>query len=190
MAKREKKKGRKKYRKSREEASGKRNDRKIVYGWKRVKGITDSCVRVHLVKMRQHERTRGRVLGAEWNGRYLKQCTDLRPPARCVYIHPPQEKEKKMKSSALPTPFLPLRPLLQPPAAPSHSSYEPRAGRSEYNFLYCVNVRTIRLNKKKNVYITKLWRFELLRSLTHLRLVLRATSPSKPDEFDDSLENF
>lgn len=29
-----------------------------------------------------------------------------------------------------------------PPAAPSHSNYEPRAGRSEYNFLYCVNVRT------------------------------------------------
>lgn len=28
------------------------------------------------------------------------------------------------------------------PAAPSHSNYEPRAGRSEYNFLYCVNVRT------------------------------------------------
>lgn len=75
----------------------------------------------------------------------------------CVYP-PPQEKERgkrKKKSSALPTPFLPLRPLLQPPAAPSHSSYEPRAGRSEYNFLYCVNVRTIRLNKKKNVYITK-----------------------------------
>lgn len=85
-----------------------------------------------------------------------KQCTDHRPPARCVYIHPPKrKKERKKKSSALPTPFLPLRPLLQPPAAPSHSSYEPRAGRSEYNFLYCVNVRTIRLNKKKNVYITK-----------------------------------
>ena len=29
-----------------------------------------------------------------------------------------------------------------PPVAPSHSNYEPRAGRSEYNFLYCVNVRT------------------------------------------------
>lgn len=103
-------------------------------------------------------KTRGRVLGAEWNGRYLKQCTDLRPPARCVYIHPPKEKgrkKEKKRNSALPTPFLPLRPLLQPPAAPSHSSYEPRAGRSEYNFLYCVNVRTIRLNKKKNVYITK-----------------------------------
>lgn len=111
----------------------------------------------------------------------------------CVYPPPPQEKEreeKKMKSSALPTPFLPLRPLLQPPAAPSHSSYEPRAGRSEYNFLYCVNVRTIRLNKKKNVYITKLWRFESLRSLTHPRVVLRATSRSKPGEFDDSLESF
>lgn len=164
-----------------EEASEKRNDRKIVHGWKRVKGIIDSCVRVHLVKMRQHERTRGRVLGAEWNGRYLKQCTDLWSPARCVYIHPPlkrKKEKKKMKSSALPTPFLPLRPLLQPPAAPSHSSYEPRAGRSEYNFLYCVNVRTIRLNKKKNVYITKLWRFESLRSLTHPRVVLRATSPS------------
>lgn len=97
-------------------------------------------------------------MGAEWNGRYLKQCTDLRPFRKmCVYPLP-QEKERgkrRKMSSALPTPFLPLRPLLQPPAAPSHSSYEPRAGRSEYNFLYCVNVRTIRLNKKKNVYITK-----------------------------------
>lgn len=77
----------------------------------------------------------------------------------CVYPPPPPQgegkEERKKRSSALPTPFLPLRPLLQPPAAPSHSSYEPRAGRSEYNFLYCVNVRTIRLNKKKNVYITK-----------------------------------
>lgn len=123
------------------------------------------------MKMRRNERTRGRVLGAEWNGRYLKQCTDLRPSVRCVYIHPPRRKresEREKKSSALPTPFLPLRPLLQPPAAPSHSSYEPRAGRSEYNFLYCVNVRTIRLNKKKNVYITK------RRRLDHLRL-----SPSR-----------
>lgn len=104
-----------------------------------------------------------------------KQCTDLRPPARCVYIHPPSppkgKEEKKGRSSALPTPFLPLRPLLQPPAAPSHSSYEPRAGRSEYNFLYCVNVRTIRLNKKKNVYITKRQRLD--HCVSH--------HPSRPD---------
>lgn len=38
-------------------------------------------------------------------GRYLKQCTDLRPSARCVYIHPPRERKK---SPPLPTPFLPL----------------------------------------------------------------------------------
>lgn len=105
-----------------------------------------------------------------------KQCTDLRPPARCVYIHPPppqreRKRKKKERSSALPTPFLPLRPLLQPPAAPSHSSYEPRAGRSEYNFLYCVNVRTIRLNKKKNVYITKRQRLD--HCVSH--------HPSRPD---------
>jgi len=115
-------------------------------------------VRVHdgdPVKMWQNERTRGRVLGAEWNGRYLNQCTDLRPSARCVYIHPPTKRKREKKEFCATTPFLPLRPLLQPPAAPSHSSYEPRAGRSEYNFLYCVNVRIIRLNKKKNVYITK-----------------------------------
>lgn len=41
-----------------------------------------------------------------------------------------------------PSPPPPLFLLPLPPAAPSHSSYEPRAGRSEYNFLYCVNVRT------------------------------------------------
>lgn len=126
------------------------------------------------VKMRQNERTRGRVLGAEWNGRYLKQCTDLRPPARCVNIHSPKrdrerqrEKEKKRKSSALSTPFLPLRPLLQPPAAPSHSSYEPRAGRSEYNFLYCVNVRTIRLNKKKKMFILRNTGVWIIAHLSH-----------------------
>lgn len=130
------------------------------------------------VKMRRNERTRGRVLGAEWNGRYLKkQCTDLRPPARCVYIHPPpppqrERKRKKRKEFRATHPFPPpLRPLLQPPAAPSHSSYEPRAGRSEYNFLYCVNVRTIRLNKKKNVYITK--RQHLDHCVSH--------HPSRPD---------
>lgn len=125
------------------------------------KGCNWLYVRVHgddPVKMRQNESTRGRVLGAEWNGRYLKQCTDLRdlPQDVCISSLPREKGEKKKeRSSALSTPFLPLRPLLQPPAAPSHSSYEPRAGRSEYNFLYCVNVRTIRLNKKKNVYITK-----------------------------------
>lgn len=73
----------------------------------------------------------------------------------CVYSPPQEEEREKKKEFRATHPFLPLRPLLQPPAAPSHSSYEPRAGRSEYNFLYCVNVRTIRLNKKKNVYITK-----------------------------------
>lgn len=110
------------------------------------------------VKMRQNERTRGRALGAEWNGRYRKTMYRSSTSRKmCVYSPPPPRGRKrgKKKSSALPTPFLPLRPLLQPRAAPSHSSYEPRAGRSEYNFLYCVNVRTIRLNKKKNVYITK-----------------------------------
>lgn len=84
----------------------------------------------------------------------------------CVYP-PPQGKEKK--SPALPTPFLPLRPLLQPPAAPSHSSYEPRAGRSEYNFLYCVNVRTIRLNKKK-MFILRNAGVWIIASLTFLPL--------------------
>lgn len=97
-----------------EEASEKRNDRKIVHGWKRVKGIIDSCVRVHLVKMWQRERTRGRVLGAEWNGRYLKQCTDLRPPARCVYIHPPLKKKKEKKKWRVPR-----YPPLSSPCVPS-----------------------------------------------------------------------
>lgn len=49
------------------------------------------------------------------------------------------------KSSILPIYHLPILlfpPSYQSPVAPSHSSYEPRAGRSEYNFLYCVNVRT------------------------------------------------
>lgn len=92
--------------------------------------------------------------GVEWTvSKNNVQIIDL-PQDVCIFT-PPRGRKRKKKSSALPTPFLPLRPLLQPPAAPSHSSYEPRAGRSEYNFLYCVNVRTIRLNKKKNVYITK-----------------------------------
>jgi len=107
------------------------------------------------VKMRQNERTRGRVLGAEWNGRYLKQCVQTFDLPQDVCISIPQEKGREKNEFRATTPFLPLRPLPQPPAAPSHSSYEPRAGRSEYNFLYCVNVRIIRLNKKKNVYITK-----------------------------------
>lgn len=138
-------------------------------------------MRVHVhggdpVKMRRNERTRGRVLGAEWNGRYLKknnvQTFDL-PQDVCISTPlPPKGKgREKRKEFALPTPFLPLRPLLQPPAAPSHSSYEPRAGRSEYNFLYCVNVRTIRLNKKKNVYITKRQRLD--HCVSH--------HPSRPD---------
>lgn len=42
-----------------------------------------------------------------------------------------------------PTKYPPPKSYTSPsPVAPSHSNYEPRAGRSEYNFLYCVNVRT------------------------------------------------
>lgn len=87
---------------------------------------------------RKRERmwTRGRVLGAEWNG--WDNCTALKTPTK----YPPP------KSYTSPS-----------PVAPSHSNYEPRAGRSEYNFLYCVNVRTyvwIRkmfiLQKKKKKY--------------------------------------
>lgn len=97
----------------------------------------------------------------------------------CVYPLPQERKRKKKKSSALSTPFLPLRPLLQPPAAPSHSSYEPRAGRSEYNFLYCVNVRTIRLNKKKKCLYYETPAFGSLRISPSRRIAPRFTSPSR-----------
>lgn len=109
----------------------------------------------------------------------------------CVYspTHPlpptlPQEKEReKKKSPALPTPFLSLRPLLQPPVAPSHSSYEPRAGRSEYNFLYCVNVRTIRLNKKKKMFILRNAGVWIIAPLTLLAV---RSDPSVQVNFGDS----
>lgn len=48
-----------------------------------------------------------------------------------------------------------------PPAAPSHSNYEPRAGRSEYNFLYCVNVRTY-------VWIRKMFILQKKKAFVHL----------------------
>lgn len=90
-------------------------------------------------------RTRGRVLGAEWNG--WDNCTALKTPTK----YPPP------KSYTTPS-----------PVAPSHSNYEPRAGRSEYNFLYCVNVRTyvwIRkmfiLQKKKKIQSAYLYSLHL-----------------------------
>lgn len=106
----------------------------------------------------------------------------------CISTLPPKRKKEEKKSSALSTPFLPLRPLLQPPAAPSHSSYEPRAGRSEYNFLYCVNVRIIRLNKKK-MFILRNAGVWIIASITHSPgeqgVLLRATSPSRIYNYSD-----
>jgi len=122
-------------------------------GWKRgrerekKRGGERKCV--CLAKMRQNERTQGAV---HWGRNGTDGITMYRSPSPSwdtinLFSSPLKGKKKKKKKfhttypSAPPprssTPF-----LLQPPAAPSHSSYEPRAGRSEYNFLYCVNVRT------------------------------------------------
>lgn len=108
---------------------------RLVYKWR---VITEDCLRViawtrdvcwlffsewnlweECTRKRERMWTRGRVLGAEWNG--WDNCTALKTPTK----YPPP------KSYTSPS-----------PVAPSHSNYEPRAGRSEYNFLYCVNVRT------------------------------------------------
>lgn len=146
---------------------------------KREKGCNWSCVRVHggdPVKMRRNERTRGRVLGAEWNGRYLKnnvQTFDL-PQDVCISTTPPPpQRERKRKKKGVPR-----YPPLSSPCVPSCNHQPPPViavmnhgpSRSEYNFLYCVNVRTIRLNKKKNVYITKRQRLDHCVSLTTPRV--------------------
>lgn len=90
-------------------------------------------------KMRQNERTRGRVLGAEWNGRYTTMYRPSNPSWDGVISSLILPREK----GALPTPLRPS-PFSQqthrPP--PVIAVVNPRAGRSEYNFLYCVNVRT------------------------------------------------
>lgn len=89
------------------------------------------CVGENPVKMR---RERMCEQGAVYWGRSGTDSrkTMYRPenPTRDILLR------KKCPALSLPS------TLPQPPAAPSHSSYEPRAGRSEYNFLYCVNVRT------------------------------------------------
>lgn len=95
---------------------------------KREKGCNWSCVRVHggdPVKMRRNERTRGRVLGAEWNGRYLKnnvQTFDL-PQDVCISTPlPPKGKgrEKKEKEFRATHPF-------PPPASPPATTGRPQS---------------------------------------------------------------
>lgn len=114
-------------------------------------------VRVHSgfsknAKERHTLRTRGRVLGAEWKkwiAILTQNCTDLWKILRDIHTQlSPFKVDLLAVTLTLPLPFPFPCPVSsssssrKPPAAPSHSSYEPRAGRSEYNFLYCVNVRT------------------------------------------------
>lgn len=111
--------------------------RKNVREWEKERCCV--CVCGNPVKMWQIERTWGRALGAESNGEYNNVQT-LESYAR--YIYPSPKNVPPYLSTYLLVLSYPTFPFYQPPAAPSHSSYEPRAGRSEYNFLYCVNVRT------------------------------------------------
>lgn len=118
-----------------------KRNRKNVRGWERKRERKKKmfawwCMLIQwkCVRLREH----GAV---HWGRSRMDSITMYRPSERVlceIYIHP----WKKFHSTYLPIYFSWAPPSYQPPVAPSHSSYEPRAGRSEYNFLYCVNVRT------------------------------------------------